>query len=407
MSGLMKQPRDPTKKPSRVFVLTNADCTRRRLDVARLQNYFLANGCALAASAAEADTVVLVTCAYTRKSEDLAVEMARDLGCGPGRLIVAGCLPAINPRRLKTVFSGEAVPTHALAEIDRCFPEFAVPFAAVEDGHRAPPAALVPSTRPSVLLRTIGSRPLFAARMFLKKRAVDRFRRKQYYIRTSWGCRGACSYCVIREAIGPLQSKPVEDCRRELLAAVASGQASVVLDGDDLGAYGLDRGSTLPELLRALFAADGGCVLDIEEINPRWLVAYAGELVPILATQRVRSLCCCLQSGSGRVLRLMNRYAETEKISAALGRIRAAAPALRLSAHVIVGFPSETEAEFEETIRAVEAGGFASVLVFGYQDKAGSRSAGFAGKIPAAAIAGRVKRFHSRLSRRGVDVLCV
>ncbi len=403
----MRQPPDRANKPTRVFVLTNADCTRRRLDVARLRNYFLANGCELADSAAEADRVVVVTCAYTEKAEDLAVEMVRDLARRPESLIVAGCLPAINPRRLREVFSGAAVPTHSLAGIDRCFPGFSVPFASVEDGHRAGPAALVPSVRPSVLLRTIGRRPFFAARMFLKKRRIDRFRRSQYYIRTSWGCRGACSYCVIREAIGPLQSKPVEDCRRELLAAVASGQAGVVLDGDDLGAYGLDRGSTLPELLRALLAAEGGCVLDIEEINPRWLVAYVDELAPILSTRRVRSLCCCLQSGSGRVLRLMNRYAETEKISAALVKIRSAAPALKLSAHVIVGFPSETEAEFEETIRAVEAGGFASVLVFGYQDKPGSRSAGFAGQIPAAAIAGRVKRIHSRLSRRGVDVLCV
>ncbi len=390
----------------KAYIVTNSDCTRRRLDASRLTEYFKANGWELTDSARSADVIVVVTCAYTQKAEDLAVEMVEGLSHTQAKVIVSGCLPSINPERLDEVFSGITLPTHSLHTIDEHFPESKVSFSELPDAHRIFKAPFLPPIRPSVLLRRLG-RPVHALQMLFKKRSIDRARSEKFYIRTSWGCRGACSYCVIPSAIGKLRSKPVVECRNELAEGLRQGVTSFVLDGDDLGAYGLDIGLTFPDLLRGVLEEGEDYTLEIEELNPRWLVEYAEDLVSIVRSGRIRAICCCVQSGNSRVLKLMNRYHDVDKIVDALRRLREASPSLELSTHVIVGFPSETEEELEDTIGFLEKSGFSKALIFPYEDKAGSKASHLEEKVPREVIAGRAKRMHARLSGRGVNTVCV
>ena len=391
----------------KAYIISNANCTRRRLDTSRLKEYFLANGYKLARSASTADIIIVVTCAYIRETEDLSLDMVTKYSRKKGRLFVAGCLSAINPQQLNTIFSGITLPTHSLESIDNYFPQFKVKFAEIPDANRASGAVLFPSFNPSCYWRNIRRNPPLALRMFFKKRRIESAWRKQYYIRTSWGCRGNCSYCVIRNAIGPLKSKPIAACTKELIRGLELGFNNLMLDGDDLGAYGLDIASTLPELLQNLISIQGHHTLSLESLNPIWLVQYARELASIALSRRISSLECCIQSGSRRILKLMNRYANTGKIVAALLDIKNANPSTLFSTQIIAGFPSETEVDFKNTIDVIEKVGFESVVIFRYQENKRCRAASLREKVPPEVIENRVTRAYRRLSRQGVDVICI
>jgi len=244
-------------------------------------------------------------------------------------------------------------------------------------------------------------------KMFLKKRAIDGEREGRYHIRVSGGCDQACSYCVLAPAIGRLKSKPIESCRRELLRGLREGFTDFVLDADDLGAYGPDIGSDFPELLRALLSVPGGQRLDLRALNPVWLVRYRDDLARWARARRLSGLCCCLQSGSARILSLMNRYPDVGEILSALGQIRVADPEIFLSAYVIAGFPSETAAEFEETVAAVDQAAFDRVIVFPYQDDGKSAASALEGKVGRPVIAKRTRLIYRALKRRGVEAICV
>jgi len=386
-------------------IITSSQCTRRRLDATLLKDYFRQNGWQITRSAAEADLIILVTCAFTGRDEDIAVEMVERFARQKKRMIVTGCLPAINPQRLAEVFSGETIPTRCLESIDRHFPDFTVSFGDLLDANRASTTISFPAYRPHTILRRLVKYPLLAPRMFLKKRRIDREWGQQFYLRTSWGCRGRCSYCVIRGAIGDLRSKPLAACREELRRAAARGVSSITLDGDDLGAYGLDIGSSLPELLGALVAEEGDFTLDLNCLNAVWLARYSEELAGFAGGGRLRRIECCIQSGSPRILKLMNRYPDTGKVVSAFLGIKNRSPATILNTHVIVGFPTETEDDLNDTIGVLERVGFDEVIIFHYQEKEGAASRDIPGKVPEKVIRRRIGRLYRRLSRRGADVL--
>ncbi|MEA1927664.1 MAG: hypothetical protein U9N73_05610, partial [Candidatus Auribacterota bacterium] len=84
----------------KVCIITSGDCPRRRLDATKLKDYFRQNGYRLTRLAANADVIILITCAYTCQAEDLALDMVERFSRKKNQLIVTGCLPAINPQRL-------------------------------------------------------------------------------------------------------------------------------------------------------------------------------------------------------------------------------------------------------------------------------------------------------------------
>lgn len=391
----------------KVHLATNSNCVGRQLDVARLQEYFRVNGWTPVDAASSADLIVAVTCAFTPEAAEAGLEMVRRFRGVKAKLIVAGCLPEIDPAGLAAIFSGSTVPTHSLEKIDDLFPEFETGFQKIPPANRTNASSLFPSSRPGLYWKKFCRYPDLALRMFVRKRRIDGEREEEYHIRVSEGCDQNCSYCVLAPAIGKLRSKSIEACRRELCRGLQAGFTGFVLDGDDLGAYGLDSGSDFPELLQALLAVPGVRQLELRALNPVWLVRYRDDLVGWAQAGRLSGLCCCLQSGSGRILSLMKRYPDVGEILSALGKIKESSPEIFLSAYVIVGFPSETVAEFEETIAAVEKAGFNRVIVFPYQDDEKSAASALEEKIPPAVIAKRTRRLYRALKRNGVEAICV
>jgi threonylcarbamoyladenosine tRNA methylthiotransferase MtaB len=206
-------------------------------------------------------------------------------------------------------------------------------------------------------------------------------RKGRYFIKVQDGCDQFCSYCVIPYVRGPLKSRQAGTIINELKSAARSGYRSAELCGIHLGKYGYDRGErdALPELIEGILSATD-LKLRLSSIE---ITEVTDRLIGLLARERrlVRRLHLPLQSGSDRILAAMRRpYTAAEF----LGRIKAllkALPGASLSTDVIVGFPGETEADFQATVDSVKLAGFAKVHVFPYSAQPFTAAASLPGQV--------------------------
>ncbi len=215
-----------------------------------------------------------------------------------------------------------------------------------------------------------------------------------FNIRIAEGCAFKCSYCSIKFATGRIRSKPVDWIMSEFRAGLAAGHRLIQLVCEDTGCYGIDIGSSMPALLREMLAVDGDYQLILIDFGGYWLVKYVDELTPLFAANpdRIRELYVSLQSGSDRVLKAMRRPEKAADVRAALLDVKRLVPHLKLRTTVIVGFPGETEEEFELTIGLLREIGFDAVEINRYEDRPGAYATTLPDKIPPATIERRVER---------------
>jgi MiaB/RimO family radical SAM methylthiotransferase len=213
-------------------------------------------------------------------------------------------------------------------------------------------------------------------------------------LRVGVGCTGACAYCAIRLAYGPLRSKPAETVLEEFDAALSEGHTEFRLLAQDLGAYGQDIGTNLVGLLCALFERPGDFRLQMNDVGIRWIVKQADDFVALLSEHAtgVRMLHMPLESGSDRILGLMRRGHGASEAEEVFRRLRAAAPDILLATHVMVGFPGETEDDFQQTARVLRSGRFDRVHVFDYSDRPGTAASTMLEKVPPRVIRSRSRR---------------
>lgn len=206
------------------------------------------------------------------------------------------------------------------------------------------------------------------------------------------GCDNRCTYCIIPSVRGTIRSRSIEAIREEAEALSKAGFQELVLTGIHLTSYGRDLEGR-PSLAEAVKAA---CVEGITRVR-------LGSLEPRVATEafveelsKLPQICpqfhLALQSGSDSVLRRMKRGYNTTQFMAAVERIRRVWPNAAFTTDVIVGFPGETEEEFEETLRFSEAVGFARMHVFPFSPRETTPAAEMPDQVSENVKASRVKR---------------
>ena len=206
------------------------------------------------------------------------------------------------------------------------------------------------------------------------------------------GCDNRCTYCIIPSVRGSIRSRPLQAIREEAQALAQAGFQELVLTGIHLTSYGRDLADH-PSLAQAVKAA---CVEGVTRIR-------LGSLEPRVAGEAfVQELCqlpqlcpqfhLALQSGSDSVLRRMKRGYNTTQFMAAVERIRAAWPMAAFTTDVIVGFPGETEEEFEQTLRFCQSVGFARLHVFPFSARETTPAAQMPDQIAESVKADRVRR---------------
>ena len=220
------------------------------------------------------------------------------------------------------------------------------------------------------------------------------------------GCNNFCTYCVVPFTRGREVSRDPADILAEVQVLVDKGIREITLLGQNVNSYGLDKGNghiRFPELLTEVAGIDGLERLRFTTSNPKDL---SDELIHCFI--EIDMLCphfhLPVQSGSNRILKKMNRKytieAYLERV-AALGRAR---PDLALTTDIIVGFPGETDADFEATMDLLEKVRYHGAFSFKYSDRPGARSADFGNKVPEEVKGRRLTRLQARQNEISQEV---
>lgn len=192
--------------------------------------------------------------------------------------------------------------------------------------------------------------------------------RTRAFLKVQDGCDYSCAFCTIPAARGRSRSLPLPDVVRQARRAAAEGHREIVLTGVNIGLYGADLGSSLLELLRALDGVDEVARYRISSIEPNLL---SDEIIDFVASSRAFQphFHLPLQSGDNGVLGKMRRRYRRELYAERVARIRALLPHASIGADVIVGYPAETEARFEETCRFLTELPLSYLHVFTYSER--------------------------------------
>ena len=169
------------------------------------------------------------------------------------------------------------------------------------------------------------------------------------------GCLGSCTFCKTKQSRGSLASYPIQEIVTQFRLALREGVQEFWLTSEDTGAYGLDQGTSLSQLLKELTKVQGNYRIRIGMTNPEHILNDLENLLAVFQHQNIfKFIHIPVQSGSNRILKLMNREYTKEQFIYIAKAFKKAIPNLTLGTDLICGFPSETQEEFEESWALVE-----------------------------------------------------
>jgi threonylcarbamoyladenosine tRNA methylthiotransferase MtaB len=336
--------------------LESLGCRLNYAEMAALGRQLAAAGHELAPSASEADLCVLNSCAVTaeaaRQSRQLARQMAR---ANPSsKLVVTGCYATLE---------GETVAQ--------------LPNVALVVGNSRKDGLL------SVIEEATGdlgeARPSNPARV--GPHVTAGASRTRAFIKVQDGCRNKCTFCIVTVARGAEHSRAIAEIVAEVRGLHAEDYQEAVLTGVHLGGYGAGLGTGLAALTAAVLEETRIPRVRLSSLEPFDLQPGFFELWRTSDGRLMPHLHLPAQSGSDGVLKRMarrNRVADFERL---VESARAAIPDLTVTTDLIVGFPGETESDFEETVAFAERIGFAHMHVFPYSARQGTAAARFSGQV--------------------------
>ena len=218
-------------------------------------------------------------------------------------------------------------------------------------------------------------------------------------VNITFGCNNFCSYCIVPYVRGRERSREPKDIIKEIESLVADGVVEVMLLGQNVNSYGrnLETPVTFAQLLQEIEKIDG-----LERI--RFMTPHPKDLSDELIEVMKNSKKICnhvhlpLQSGSSRILKLMNRHYTKEHYLELVEKIRREIPDVSITTDIIVGFPQETEEDFLETMDVVEKAQYESAYTFIYSKRTGTPAASMDGQVPEDVVKDRFDRLLEKLS---------
>lgn len=213
------------------------------------------------------------------------------------------------------------------------------------------------------------------------------------WVNIMYGCNNFCTYCIVPYVRGRERSREPDAIVREVEGLLEKGYKEITLLGQNVNSYGTDRdvGMTFPQLLRRIAAIGGKFRLRFMTSNPK---DFGEELVQSIADcpQVCNLVHLPAQSGSDRILRLMNRRYTAAEYLRKVEMLRRAVPDCALTSDLMVGFPTETEEDFRQTLELVRAAGFSTAFTFVYSRRSGTKAAEMEGQVPEEVCKERIMR---------------
>ena len=359
------------------FFVENFGCRATQADGAALERQFRDRGLTRAESTAQAEVVVLNTCTVTASADqDARAAIRRVKRQNPhAKIIVTGCYAQRAPQELTAIPGVDFVigNSHKHAIVDSILP--------LTNGSFVPLAHLGVLAETKVLIGDIFAHTdLLAAPVF---EASDPHEKTRPNLKIQDGCNNRCSFCVIPYVRGRSRSLKPEHVIREVDSLVASGYREIVLSGINLGRWGreLTPRTNFVTLIQGILRSTGVEKIRISSVEP---MDWTNELIELVASSpRIcKHAHVPLQSGSDKVLRHMHRKYRPWHYADRIERIRRAMPDAAIGADVMVGFPGETDDDFEQTRAFIDALPFTYLHVFTYSSRPGTPSAEMPDQIP-------------------------
>jgi threonylcarbamoyladenosine tRNA methylthiotransferase MtaB len=340
-----------------------------------------------------ADVVVLNTCTVTAGADREARQIARRLRRANPRatLIATGCYAERDGKALATLSEID----HVVGMRDQAGRVSALAARALG---LAEPASTVVAPGPAgrAPAEVDGAADGLDLGRFGATDACDPLEgdRTRAFLKIQDGCDLRCSYCVIPSVRGPSRSLPADEVLRRIAGLAEAGYREIVFTGVNTGSWGadLEPPRRLDDLIPAALAAAGPARLRLNSLEPRTVTPAIVRHLAESSGGLARHLQIPLQSGCDAVLARMRRNYRTADYRRVVDDLRDAAPDAAIGADVIVGFPGETEEEFETTCRFIAASPLAYLHVFSYSSRPGTAAAGMPAPIAPAAIRERSAR---------------
>jgi threonylcarbamoyladenosine tRNA methylthiotransferase MtaB len=356
----------------RTVAIATLGCRLNQVDSQEIAARFEARGFRTVPFESAADVVIVNTCTVTGRADASDRQMIRRAARRhPGaRVVVTGCWAQTNPAAVASLRGVAAVVGNA----DKLrLPDIA------EELLATPPAAPRMSVTDIATVHTIAAPPHVVASG-----------RARAFLKVQEGCRHRCAFCIVPRARGTSRSVDPALAVARVRELVALGHHEVVLTGVDLGHYGADLTprTSLASLVARLVRVPGLRWLRLSSLLPAY---FTPDLMDVATSSDVIAphFHIPLQSGSDRILRLMRRPYTASMYRALIERLVARVPGMGLGADVIVGFPGETEEDFQDTVRLVRDLPFSYLHVFPYSERAGTAAAGLTGRVDAETMASR------------------
>lgn len=339
-------------------------CKVNQADTASMENLFLRSGHQLVSFDGEADVYIINTCVVTNTGQRKSRQtIHRAIRKNPNALIVVtGCYPQTAAEEVK-----------AIAGVDMI----------IGNQDRAQIVQLVEERLAHRQTDTLDAvHKLTACTAFEEMAAGDITDKTRAFLKIQEGCNQFCTYCIIPYARGPLRSRSLESIRTETQRLISAGFKEIVLIGIHLGCYGKENpdGLTLYDAVKSVLDVPGvqrlrlGS-LESVEVEPRLLTLMQED------ARFCRHLHLPLQSGCDKTLQAMHRPYTTAKFKTLLADIKNRVPDIAITTDVIVGFPGETEADFERTCKFAESCGFSKMHIFPFSARKGTPAEKFAGAV--------------------------
>ena len=391
------------------FFVDYVGCSRRSLDCERAKNYLLGNGFTQTGSPKKADYSFIFTCGFHKSKEDDSIALIKKCKKNNGDLIVCGCLPIMNPERLKSVFDGRTITTKDMNTIDELFPHFRYKFKSSPDANWL--FMNKNSEEISVLKKYRGLIHDLPKRIMRKlkysligDKAAHEFEhilpdKKVFTIRIAEGCLGNCSYCNVRKAVGRLRSKPTQTIMEEVKKGLSKGIYRFNIISPDTGAYGLDMGADIISLINAILDENKKIVIEyLEDVKAIYICRYKKGFIDLVESGRIKKMVIPVESARKRILKLMRRPCDLESLQEIVANMKKKNHALRLASRVMIGFPTETEEDFQATIDYMKTSPFEEIDVHHYHETGKTDSSNIYPKVDHRIIRERAEMLKEELS---------
>lgn len=326
-----------------------------RLNEAELQNWanaFQKIGYGISTDAEQSDLIILNTCAVTseaaRKSRQTVRKFHR---LNPSaKMVVTGCYASLEPDALENIMGVDLVVDNSDKDV------------------------LVERVKDSLELPVM---PNFATEP--GESALFTRNRERAFIKIQDGCRYRCTYCIVTVARGEERSRTLQSLIDEINQLHRDGIQEIVLAGVHVGGYGSDIGSSLRELVETILEKTQMPRIRFASVEP-W--DLGDGFFELFKNKRLMPhMHLPIQSGANSVLKRMSRRCRTETFSELLREARHYVPNFNVTTDVIVGFPGETEEEFEESLAFLKTQPFGHMHIFSYSDREGTKAARLPNKV--------------------------